>query len=110
VLEKIIKRSGLKKYTPHTITSFKKLKLRLQEVKECGYSIADAEYKPDLCALAVPIFDHHSRVAAALMMALPHALTAKNRKMLDGMIEMLKQEADKISCEIGYQEPESEIV
>ncbi|MEK7249631.1 MAG: IclR family transcriptional regulator [Bacteroidota bacterium] len=109
VLEKIIKRSGLKKYTPRTITSFKKLKQRLQEVKECGYSVADAEYKPDLCALAVPIFDHHSRVAAALMMALPHARTAKNAKMLDGMIEVLKQEAAKISQEIGYQEPKDEI-
>jgi IclR family acetate operon transcriptional repressor len=109
VLEKIIKRSGLKKYTVRTITSLRKLKQRLVKVKECGYSVADAEYKPDLCALAVPIFDHHSRVAAALMMALPHAMTAKNKKMLDGMIEMLKQEAARISHEIGYQEPKNEI-
>lgn len=109
VLDKIIKRSGLKKYTPRTITSFRKLKQRLEEIKECGYSIADAEYKPDLCALAVPIFDHHGRVAAALMMALPHARTAKNSKMLDDMIDMLKQEAGKISQEIGYQEPDEEI-
>jgi DNA-binding IclR family transcriptional regulator len=54
----------------------------------------------------VPIFDHHGRVAAALMMALPHARTAKNSKMLDDMIGMLKQEAGKISEEIGYQEPD----
>ncbi len=107
VLGKIIKRSGLKKYTPRTITSLRKLKKRLEEIKECGYSIADAEYKPDLCALAVPIFDHHSRVVAAVMMALPHS--SKNSKMLDAMIEMLKQEAGKISEEIGYQEPEEEI-
>lgn len=109
VLGKIIKRSGLKKYTPRTITSFRKLKQRLEEIKESGYSIADAEYKPDLCALAVPIFDHHGRVAAALMMALPHGRTSKNSKMLDDMIGMLKQEAGKISEEIGYQEPDEEI-
>lgn len=107
VLEKIIERSGLKKYTPRTITSMRKLKQRLEEIKESGYAVADAEYKPDLCALAVPIFDHHGRVAAALMMALPHA--AKNPKTLDDMIDMLKQEAGKISEEIGYQEPEEVI-
>ena len=109
VLEKIIRRSGLKKYTLRTITSFRKLKQRLVEVKDCGYSIADAEYKPDLCALAVPVFDHHSRVAAALMMALPHSRTAKNAKSFDDMIDMLKQEASKISQAIGYQEPKNEI-
>ncbi len=107
VLEKIIERSGLKKYTPRTITSLRKLKERLEEIKDSGYSVADAEYKPDLCALAVPIFDHHGRVAAALMMALPHS--ARNSKMLDDMIKMLKLEAAKISQEIGYQQPEEEI-
>jgi len=105
VLDKIIKRSGLKRYTRQTITSLKKLRIRLQEVKESGFSIADAEYKPDLCALAVPICDHHGRVAAALMMALPHARTANKDKILDNMIVLLKREAAKISSEIGYQEP-----
>jgi IclR family transcriptional regulator, KDG regulon repressor len=109
VLEKIIERSGLKKYTPKTITSLKKLKERLEQVKGEGFAVADAEYKPDLCALAAPIFDHHSRVAAALMMALSHDRIAKNKRLLDGMIDILKREAATISNEIGYQEPSDTI-
>ena len=109
VLEKIIERSGMKKYTPKTITSLRKLKQRLEEVKEEGYAVADAEYKPDLCALAAPIFDHHSRVSAALMMALSHERIARNKKLIDGMIDILKREAATISHEIGYQEPSDTI-
>jgi DNA-binding IclR family transcriptional regulator len=109
VLQKIIKRSGLKKYTSRTITSFKELKERLQQVKERGYAIADAEYKPDLCVVAVPIFDHHSRVTAALMAALPHARTISKGKMIKELISLLKQEAATISKVIGYQEPEDEL-
>jgi DNA-binding IclR family transcriptional regulator len=105
VLDKILRRSGLKKYTPKTITSIRKLKERLQEVKEQGYAIADGEYKRDLCALAAPIFDHHSRVAAALLMALPHGRTRKGKKILGDMIDILKREAGTISREIGYEEP-----
>lgn len=102
-VDDMIARHGLKRFTPKTITSVAKLKRRLKEVRELGYSIVDAEYKPDLCAVAVPIWDHAGNVVASLMTALPSARTAKDRKLIESVIVVLKREADLISKEIGFE-------
>jgi IclR family transcriptional regulator, KDG regulon repressor len=101
----MIHRHGLKKFTPFTITSPVKFKKRLLEVKQQGFSIADAEYKPDLCAVAVAIRDHHGRICASLMTALQSERTRKNKGPLNQHIATLKKEAAVISREIGYMEP-----
>ncbi len=69
-LDAIVARTGLKRFTKRTITSLSGLKKRLKEVRHDGYVVADAEYKPDLCVIAVPIRDHHGKISAALMTAL----------------------------------------
>ena len=102
VLKKIIERSGLTKFTPRTITNAAKLKKRLRKVKQLGYVVADGEYKPDLCAIAVPIHDHRGGVTAALMTALQSERIRKNKRIIPGLVAILKKEAAEISREIGY--------
>ncbi|MEW6510950.1 MAG: IclR family transcriptional regulator [Bacteroidota bacterium] len=105
-LDRIIERSGLKKFTPKTITSVLRLKKRLKEVNRQGYAIADAEYKPDLCAVSVPIRDHRGKVAAALMTAIQSERKRK-AEVISRLIDILKKEAAVISHAIGYLEAAS---
>jgi DNA-binding IclR family transcriptional regulator len=105
VLDKIIARSGLKKFTPWTITSVARLKKHLREVKQQGYAVALAEYKPDLCVIAVPVRDHHGRAVAALMTAMQSERARREKVLVKNIVALLKKEAAVISREIGYMDP-----
>ena len=105
VLNAVIARTGLKRFTPRTITSVTKLKERLKEVRKAGFVVADAEYKPDLCVMAVPIRDHHGKITAALMTALPSERLRRTRSLTGEIAEILKKESAVISKELGYQGP-----
>jgi DNA-binding IclR family transcriptional regulator len=98
----MIKRHGLKKFTPKTITSASKLKKRLKEVHELGYAICDGEYKPDLCAIAVPLWDHSGKVVASLMTAIPSERSSKDKKLAEDLVAILRRESELISKRIGF--------
>jgi IclR family KDG regulon transcriptional repressor len=102
-VDEMIERHGLKKFTPKTITSISRLKKRLKEIRRLGYAIADGEYKPDLCAVAVPIRDHTGRVVASLMTAIPSARSGKDKKLIESLIAVLKRDAETISRRIGFE-------
>lgn len=100
----IIERQGLKKYTPKTVTSAAKLKKRIEEVKKQGYAIADAEFKPDLCAIAVPIRDHTGSIVASLMTALPSDRVNREKSLAPSLVNILRNGAGQISKRIGYND------
>jgi DNA-binding IclR family transcriptional regulator len=102
-VDAMIARHGLRRFTATTITSTAKLKKRLREVRDLGYSIVDGEYKADLCAVAVPIWDHTGNVVASLMTAIPSVRSSKDKKLAETLIGVLKREAELISHEIGYE-------
>ncbi len=108
MLRAAIQRRGLKRYTPQTITSLSRLKNRFKEIRRDGFVINDAEYKPDLCVLAVPLRDHYGKIVAALMTALQSERARRNRSLLLSIVEILKREGAVISRELGYQEPHHE--
>ena len=105
-LHAAIQRTGLKRFTPQTITSVARLKNRLKEVRKDGYVINDAEYKPDLCVIAAPLRDHYGKVVAALMTALQSERARRNKALVVSIVEILKREASVISKELGYQGPQ----
>ena len=101
-VDEIILRHGLKKFTNKTITSVAKLKKRLKEVRQLGYAVCDGEYKPDLCAIAVPLWDHTSKVVASLMTAIPSERSSKDKTLVENLAEILKHESATISKRIGF--------
>jgi len=101
-LDQLIKTKGLKKYTSKTITSTVKLKKKLKQVREERFAICDREYKNDLIALAVPIFEHSGRVIASLMTAIQTNQVKNNRKKIDYLVKVLKREGEAISRKLGY--------
>jgi IclR family KDG regulon transcriptional repressor len=101
-VDEMIQRHGLKKFTPKTITSASKLKKRLKDVRQLGYAICDGEYKPDLCAIAVPLWDHSGKVVASLMTAIPSERSSKDKKLAENLVAILKRESELISKRIGF--------
>jgi IclR family transcriptional regulator, KDG regulon repressor len=102
-VNELLQRHGLKKFTPKTITSATKLKKRLKEVRELGYAVCDGEYKPDLCAIAVPLWDHSGKVVASLMTAVPSERSSKDKKLIENLVAILKHESELISRRIGFE-------
>lgn len=105
VLAAAIQHTGLKRFTPQTITSMGRLRNRLKDVRRDGHVVNDAEYKPDLCVIAVPLRDHYGKVVAALMTALQSERARRNKSLVMSIVDILKREASVISREIGYQGP-----
>ncbi len=101
-LDKVVERTGLRRFTPLTITTVAGLKRRLERTAEQGFAVANGEYKPDLCVVAVPVRDHRGHVAAALMTALHSERARRDRKRIPYLISALKQEAEVISSELGF--------
>ncbi len=102
IVDRVIERTGLKKFTERTIINPILFRKRLEQVKKQGFSITDAEYKPDLCSVAVPVHDHHGAVVAALMTALPSGGPASKRKArARELIALLKEKAELISRQLG---------
>jgi DNA-binding IclR family transcriptional regulator len=101
VVDRVIERTGLKKYTDKTIVNAAQFRKRLDQVRKLGYSITDAEYKPDLCAVAVPIRDLHGSIVASLMTALPSGQANKRKARLRELIAILQERAELISRELG---------
>jgi DNA-binding IclR family transcriptional regulator len=100
-VDRVIERTGLKKFTEKTIVNPIQFRKRLEHVRKQGYSITDAEYKPDLCAVAVPIRDHRGGVVASLMTALPSRQANKRKGRVKELITILQEKADLISRELG---------
>ncbi len=103
ILASVVAQKGLKRFTARTITSLTGLKKRLAEVRNCGYVVNDAEYKPDLCVIAAPIRDHHGKIVAALMTALQSERARRSKGLINEIIGTLKRQAAIISHAIGYQ-------
>lgn len=104
-MDGIIQRKGLRKFTDSTITSVARFKRRLAQIRKDGFSIVDGEYKADLCAIAVPIYDHNDSVVASLMTAIPSERYKKDKRNASRLIGILAQNGDLISRQLGHKKP-----
>jgi DNA-binding IclR family transcriptional regulator len=101
MVDRVIERSGLRKFTDKTIVNAVQLRKRLDQVRKQGFSITEAEYKPDLCAVAVPVRDHRGSIVASLMTALPSGQVNKRKVYVRELITILQNKATLISRELG---------
>lgn len=98
---KTIRRTGLQRYTPHTITGPKALDRELEGIRRRGYATSSRERVPHLSSVAAPIRDFEGRVVAALSVDGP-AVRFTPRKM-EACATLLLSAAEGISQEIGYR-------
>ncbi|OCX62255.1 IclR family transcriptional regulator [Thioclava sp. SK-1] len=62
----IVDHADLSPRTPRSLTSPAEIMARIAQARADGYAVIDQEVEIGLCSVAVPIFDAHGRVIAAL--------------------------------------------
>lgn len=102
-LRKIIDRTGLRAYTPHSIVDYGELLEELDLIREQGYSEDNEEIILGMYCLAAPIKNHMGKVEAAISFTMPlFRLTEEKRELL---IREVTETAAQISTQLGYQGP-----
>ena len=102
-LRKIIDRTGLRAYTPHSIVDRAELEEELELVREQGYSEDNEEIILGMYCLAAPIRNHMGRVEAALSFTMPLFRLTEEKKEL--LIREVVGTAALVSGQLGYQDP-----
>ena len=69
--QEAIMEKGLHRYTDKTIVSKEELSRNLDEIRKAGWAYSVGEYTEDVFAIAVPIFNAHHEVMAALAIGGP---------------------------------------
>jgi len=79
-LERYLKETELKRFTPATITNAEKLKEEIKTIKRQGYSIDNEETEEGLMCISAPIKDHKGDVIAAISISGPATRLKKRKK------------------------------
>jgi DNA-binding IclR family transcriptional regulator len=61
VLERYVRKPGLRRFTAHTITDPDALRTELAEARRRGYAVEREEFDDDFCCVAAPVRDHRGR-------------------------------------------------
>lgn len=93
-IEELHEMVGFEKRTIHTITTIEELKAEALKVLAQGYGMDDLEYNIDIRCQAVPLFDHHGDVIAAIGVTSP--CSNFPREKIPYVTEMLKGAASEI--------------
>jgi len=62
----ILKRTDMRPYTEHTITTMPELQKELERIRQQGYAVENGEYKTGLRSVAAPILDENGDVRYAI--------------------------------------------
>ena len=101
--ETILHKRGLKKLTPHTITTLPRLLHELEHVRGVGYSVDDEENSLGARCVGAPIFNSQGKIEAAI--ASTGTINDVQHKDVPRLAEMVKDAARRISQKIGYRGP-----
>jgi IclR family transcriptional regulator, KDG regulon repressor len=101
-IEELIKRRGLKAYTPNTLTTPAQLREGLRRVRDQGYAVDNEEFEEGLECIGAPIRDYSGKVVAAISIAGPVFRMAEDK--LPVLARSVIEAAQELSDELGYQE------
>jgi DNA-binding IclR family transcriptional regulator len=107
-VDNIIRRSGLKRITPNTITTPSALKEELRKIRTRGYSIDDEENEEGVRCVGAAIRDYSGRPAAAISVSGPAFRVS--RASVAEIARSVTQAATALSGELGYVAVEKESV
>ncbi len=101
VLDGLIARRGLARFTPHTIIDQRRLHEELARTRERGYALDSEEIEEGLVCIAAPVRDHTAHVVAAISIAGP-----SSRLRVDDAARhapFVMKAANAISSALGWQ-------
>lgn len=100
----ILRRKGLKPYTPNSITDMNRYLQELDRVAERGYAMDDGEYLMGVTAIAAPINVGDLPLSALWSVAFSSSLTEEKR---DSIIEQVKATASEIESSLRKEGPDT---
>ncbi|HEV7666640.1 MAG TPA: IclR family transcriptional regulator [Chloroflexota bacterium] len=93
---------GLPAFTRHTVTDAAELGAQLDEIRRCGYVVADEDLDVGAAAVAAPVRDWSGQVVAAISVAGP---IGRVRDSLNTTLRLaVLAAAERISSQLGYSE------
>ena len=92
--------NGLSRYTPDTITDVDQLLAELAEIRQLGFAVDEEEHEIGVKCVAAPIWNHETRVIAAISVSGPVNRMNTNVER-NGLIEKVIDGAGKISANLG---------
>jgi len=92
---------SLEKFTEHTRTTEKKLKVHLDDIRINGYAVDDEELTIGVRCLAVPVYNHVNQCIASIGVSGPAVRV--NKDTIPDMVAVLKGTGIELSCSIGYK-------
>lgn len=104
----IVRRWGLKRYTPNTVTTVSALKSELRATRARGYAIDNEEKEPGLRCVSAAVRGDSGKMLAALSVSGPAFRVTKERVPELGRAVM--QAAAELSYELGYRPTAEELV
>ncbi len=90
------RRTGLPRYTIHTITDAAKLWSEVETSQRRGYALDNEELEQGVGCIGVPIHDHHGAIVAGLSISAPLA------RRRDTWIPLIQRAGTEISNRLGY--------
>jgi len=104
VVETVIERYGLPRFTENTITDPQALLAELDRVKAQGFAYDLGETLEDLCCVAAPIYNHAGVCVAAISFSVP---AYRFRRSQAAYRNVITETARKISVELLHEEEEA---
>lgn len=88
--------TGLKAFTPHTITQPEALRAECLKAKEAEYATDSEEAEPGVSCVAVPVRDHSGDIVAAI------SVSAPTNRHEEGWVPQLKEAGLELSGRLGF--------
>lgn len=99
-LLKQLRRRGLARLTPHTLTDIDDLERQLEEVRAKGYAVAAEEMLLGISALAAPVMDGSGKTVGSI--AIVGSIQNIGREPKPEQIEAVLRAAQRVSWNLGY--------
>ncbi len=97
----IIDRLELTRSTPATITSRRKLRAHLEEVRKRGYALNEEEETVGIHGIAAAVFGHHGDVVASICITIPSYRVEASKLPLYGAAVI--EAANAVSRQMGFR-------
>jgi DNA-binding IclR family transcriptional regulator len=90
------RRTGLRRYTPNTLTQVNKLWAEVEGARKQGYSLDNEEAEPGVTCIGVPIRDRNGVMVAGL------SISAPRERRQESWIGLIERAGRDLSARLGY--------
>jgi PcaR/PcaU/PobR family beta-ketoadipate pathway transcriptional regulator len=101
-LDKFLKNTNFKKFTPRTITDRQTFLAELSKIRKDGFAVSDGELAIDLRAAGAPIFNITQRTVAAINVS-GSTSTISLQRLKKEIVPAVMKTAHQISLALGYR-------